>query len=329
MLFNIGSITVDGVDFYYSYAGVYMNLCLNNLMENPFDDDDYHNSNRVLISCFLNQLVFRNTDKNEIFQAEYAGTCYYYRTDCIQITMNLRDYLRLVSKEFINVTPTMPLGLEMYTVDMLGAPFNHLWFNLRIEPDDPIEFDVILNLNSYVGITDIDYWTDEGILLIHFTTFIEVATVNASKLSLSAISRNNNQDANNTVNITSGEILNQSPSLARSVGIKLTVSDLALLASKGICNGGNIFQACYLDIKSGFAVAYFGFGVSPCTEQFSPLRDLTRGCSTGHQVNNFRRALTGELNVNHQGRIQQVAEGAQAPPWLGKIICLCLTQLAD
>ncbi len=26
-----------------------------------------------------------------------------------------------------------------------------------------------------------------------------------------------------------------------------------------------------------------------------------------------------------QGRIQQVAEGAQAPPWLGKIICLCLT----
>ncbi len=26
-----------------------------------------------------------------------------------------------------------------------------------------------------------------------------------------------------------------------------------------------------------------------------------------------------------QGRVQQVAEGAQAPPCLGKIICLCLT----
>ncbi len=117
--------------------------------------------------------------------------------------------------------------------------------------------------------------------MIHFTSFIEVATVNVSKLSLS---RNNNQDANNTVNITSGEILNQSPSLARSVGIKLTLSDLALLASKGICTGGNksFIQDCYLDIKSGFAATYHGGSVSP---------------STGRQVNNFQRALTGELNV--------------------------------
>ncbi len=29
--------------------------------------------------------------------------------------------------------------------------------------------------------------------------------------------------------------------------------------------------------------------------------------------------------MHYQGRIQQVAEGAQAPPCLGKIICLCLT----
>ncbi len=34
-------------------------------------------------------------------------------------------------------------------------------------------------------------------------------------------------------------------------------------------------------------------------------------------------ACTNELQ--YQGRIQQVAEGAQAPPCLGKIICLCLT----
>ncbi len=40
--------------------------------------------------------------------------------------------------------------------------------------------------------------------------------------------------------------------------------------------------------------------------------------------------LTSDINwANHacsyQGRIQQVAEGARAPPCLGKIICLCLT----
>ncbi len=177
--------------------------------------------------------------------------------------------------EFINATSTTT-PLEMYTADMFVVPFN-----LRIEPDDPIEFDVIVDFNSYVGITDTDYWTDEGILLIHFSTFIVVATVNASKLSLS---RNYYQDANNTVIIKSGEIWNQSPSLARYVGIKLTLSDLALLASKGICTGSNksFIQDCYLGVQSGFAAAYHGASVSP---------------STGHQVNNFQSALTGELNV--------------------------------
>ncbi len=284
----IGSITVDRVVFYYSYTGVNMDIYFNNLMENPFYDDEYYsyyyyyyyfNTRQVLdVPCFFNQLVFRNTDTNEIFQAEYVGTCISYDTNHVRITMNPRDHLKLVVDEFINdnTTSTMPLGLEMYTADMFVVPFN-----LRIEPDDPIEFDVIVNLNSYAGITDIDYWTDEGILLIHFDTFIEVATVDASKLSLSAISRNNNLD---TVNITSGEILNQSPSLARSVGIKLTLSDLALLASKGICTGGNrsFVQDCYLGVQSGFAAAYHGASVSP---------------NNGHQVNNFRRALTGELKL--------------------------------
>ncbi len=289
----IGSITVDRVRFYYSYTDeLYIYLSFNNLMENPFYDyvykdffRDYNyyyylniNPRAYMLDepCFLNQLVFRNTDTNEIFQAEYAGTCTSGDTHDVQITMNPRDYFKLVVDEFINATSTMPLGLEMYTADMLGAPFN-----LRIEPDDPIEFDVSdEDLHPiYAEITDTDYWTDEGILLIHFNTFIEVATVNVSKLSLY---RNNNRDANNTVNITSGEILNQSPSLARSVGIKLTLSDLALLASKGICTESNrSFVQCRYQIQSGFA-AYFG-------ERVFRSRD-------GY-VNNFRRALTGELNV--------------------------------
>ena len=250
-------------------------------MENPFYDYDYYyvyffNNRQVFdVPCFLNQLVFRNTDTNEIFQAEYAGTCSSYDTNNVQITMNPRDYLKLVVDEFINTTSTTT-PLEMYTADMFVVPFN-----LRIEPDDPIECDVRKNLYSNARVTDTDYWTDEGILLIHFNTFIEVATVDVSKLSLS---RNYYQDANNTVNITSGEILNQSPSLARSVGIKLTLSDLALLASKGICTGSNksLIQDCYLSIQSGFAALYHGVSVSP---------------STGYSANTFQRALTGELNV--------------------------------
>ncbi len=53
--------------------------------------------------------------------------------------MDPRDYLRLNLGKFINTTSTMPL--EMYTAEMLGDPFD-----LRIEPYDAIECDVILRL---------------------------------------------------------------------------------------------------------------------------------------------------------------------------------------
>ena len=256
-------------------------------MENPFYDesddyDDYYyyyyyqSFNRVYgVPCILTQFAFRNTHTNEIFQAEYAGTCESYSTDHIRITMNPRDFLRMVVNEFIDTNSTTPLGLEMYTADMLEAPFN-----LRIEPDDPIEFDLRLNLNSYNIGRYLDYWTDEGILLIHFYYFIDVATVNASKLSLSRSSYYQ-RDANNTVNITGGELLNQSPGLTLSVAIKLTSNDQALLASKGICTGdtGNSIRDCYLAVESGFAAAYFG-----------PVVYSTRVYS----VNKIRRAPIGE-----------------------------------
>ena len=240
-------------------------------MENPF----LNYQSFADIQCFLNKIVFRNTHTNEIFQAEYAGRCTSYDSIAIQIKMNPRDYLRMVVSEFIDTNSTTPLGLEMYTADMLGAPFN-----LQIEPDEAIECDLRTNLMFNVRITDPDYWTDERILLIHFTTFIDVATVNASKLSLSL---NHNQDANNTVNITGGEILNQSPGLTLSVAIRLTFSDQALLASKGICMWNDGFNLpCYVGIESGFAAGYFGVEVSP---------------TTGNSVYNFWRAPTGNHNV--------------------------------
>ncbi len=275
-----GSVSVDRVGFSYTYSGVNIHIYFNNLMENPFYDDDYddyyyyyyRSFNLVLdVPCILSQFAFRNTHTNEIFQAEYLGTCNSYSANRIQITMNHRDFLRMVVNEFIDTNSTTPLGLEMYTADMLGAPFN-----LQIQPDDAIEFNVTLNLNTYIGIRYLDYWTDEGILLIHFTAFIDVATVNASKLSFS---RNYNRDANNTVNITGGKILNQSPGLTSSMAIRLTSSDQDLLDSKGICTGGFIYD-CYLSIELGFATAYFGKEVIP---------------NTGYSVNYIRRAPTGTL----------------------------------
>ncbi len=178
--------------------------------------------------------------------------------------------------EFIDTNSTTPLGLEMYTAGMLGAPFN-----LQIEPDNAIECGVTLDLNFIVRISGLDYWTNEGILLIHFNTFIDVATVNASKLSLSLSSRYN-RDVNNTVNITGGEILNQTPGLTSSVAIKLTSNNQDLLVSKGIiwANSSSIYDS-FVVLESGFAVTYFGTEVS---------------LTTRYLVRNFRRAPTGEQN---------------------------------
>ena len=265
------------MDFYYFSDAVDIQILFNNLMENPFvNDDEFFSVDHTSdVPCFLNQFVFRNTYTNEIFQAEYGGACESDRVNSILITMNLRDFLRMVRNEFIDTTSTMPV--EMYSPDMLGAPFN-----LRIEPNNAILCDLRLNLH-HVFIYSFDYWTDEGILLIHFNAFIDVATVNASKLSLS---RDYYQDdINDLVYITGGEVLNQSPGLTSSVAIRLTSSDLALVASTGICTGsdGNFIDDCYLDTKSGFATAYYGIEVDPTASDtyFSYFIDKIRTASTG------------------------------------------------
>ena len=292
-LLFIGSVSVERVDFYYYYHGVNINIYFNNLMENPFYNDNYYNYyyynynyQSSDVPCILNQLVFRNTHTNEVFQPEYTGTCNSYSTNIIQITMNPRDFLRLFENEFINTTSTTSLDLEMYTADMLGAPFN-----LQIQPDEAVEFVLRLSLSSYVQIRSSDYWTNEGILLIHFNNFIDVATVNASKLSLSRTSSYYyNRDASNTVNITGGEILNQSPGLTLSVAIRLTSNDHDLLSSKRICTGGNesSIYDCYIGTESGFATAYFGAEVYPTSNYIY---------FGGYTVNKIQRAPTGEQNV--------------------------------
>ncbi len=220
--------------------------------------------------CFLNTLVLRNKNTNETFQAEYPGSCTrpYYR-NYVVVKMNSRDYFRLLSNKFINITSTT-VSLEMYNADnMFVYPFN-----LRIEPDDAIQCDVILHLTN-LKIHEIDYWINEGILLILVNTLLDVATVNVSKLLL-------HRDANNTavnVNIMSGEILNQSPGLTSSVAIRLTLTDQDLLVSKGICTYD---QACFISIKSGFAATHYG----------QEVRSFD-----GYPVYNRGTAPTGKRNV--------------------------------
>ncbi len=205
------------------------------------------------VPCFLNELVFKNTNTNETFQAEYPGSCQASKNSIINIRINPRDYLRMVSDEFINATSTTPIRIEVYTADTLGYPFN-----LRIEPNDTIESSVSLNTYSYVGVNNLDYWIDEGIFMIHFNALIDVDTIDTSTLSLS--SSRYDEYGNNTVNITGAEVLNEGPGLASSVGIRITSSDRALLASKGICVSGGVddIQDCFISLEEGFAVSHFG-----------------------------------------------------------------------
>ena len=262
-----------------------MNIFFNNLMENPFlsyDDYQSFDSSMSDVPCFLNQLIFKNRDTNETYQAEYTGTCNSDAVNSIRIDMNPRDYFRLVSDEFLDTTlETIPL--EMYTADMLGAPFN-----IRIESNDTVECDLIWNRYSFVGINELDYLADEGIILLHLNTLIDVSTVDPNMLSLS---RDSFRDTNNTINMTDSEVLNLSPGLTTTIAIQLTLSDREVVASKEICTRLDN-QDCYLVIESGFAAAYFGEEVSP---------------NSGYQINNIQRAPTGEQNDSNAWKFSVLA----------------------
>ncbi len=83
-----------------------------------------------------------------------------------------------------------------------------------------------------------DYWINEGIILFHFCALMDVETFDLSREILVSSSRSDRNE-NNTLVLTSAEILNESPGLALSVGIRMTSSDQALLASRGICVAGD------------------------------------------------------------------------------------------
>ena len=277
---NIGSVTLNRLVFQFSYNQVSMNLYFSNVMEpNPFLNNGYYYDRfrrpyDIDAPCFLNQLIFKNTNTSETFQADCPGSCNSYDDNRVDITMDPRDYLRMISDKFINTTSanatSTNIALEMYTAAALEAPFY-----VRIEPNDTVQCDVILNLggSQFVGISysPADYWINEDIIVIHFTSLIDVATVNASKLSLSR--GGYDQYGNNIVNIAGGEILNESPGLTQSVAIRLTSSDRALLASKRICTAGgrNFIRDCYFTLEEGFAASYYGeessyFGTYPVSD---------------------------------------------------------------
>ncbi len=285
----IGSVTLDRLVFQFRYDQVFMSLYFSNVTErNPFlyiyngyFSDPFYHPYDIDAPCFLNKLIFKNTNTSETFQADCPGSCTSYNDNCVNIRMDPRDYLRMVSVEFINTTSASAtstnIALEMYTVAALEAPFY-----VQIEPNDTFQCDVTLNFRSSVHIIYFDYWINEEIVIIHFNLLIDVTTVNASKLSLSRESYD--QYGNNTVNITGGEILNESPGLTQSVAIRLTSSDRALLTSKGICTAGGVdfIQDCYLSLEGGFTASYFG-------EESSYF--------SGYPVSNFGSRAPSELKV--------------------------------
>ena len=247
------------VEFYYGYFDVSMNFYFNNLIENPFlsyGDYYYDMFNSMSeVPCFMNQLVFKNANTNETFQAEYPGNCQSYFRDLIQIRMNPRDYLRMITDEFINATSTMRVPMEMYTVDTLAAPLD-----IQIQSNDTFSCDFFRNTYSYISINEIDYWIDDRIILIHFGALMDVSSVDLSvELALSSVRQS--QDGNNTVVLTGVEVLNESPGLAQSVAIRISTSDRALLVSKGICvrdfDAESRIQDCYLNLEEGFLTSHF------------------------------------------------------------------------
>ncbi len=258
-LYFIDSVRLVQVEFHYGYFDVSVNLYFDNLIENPFLSygDYYYETvdNMSEVPCFMNQLVFKNANTNETFQAEYSGRCQTFSRDFIQIRMNPRDYLRMITDEFINATSTTRVPMEMYTVDTLAAPLD-----IQIQSNDTFSCNFFRNTYSYISINEIDYWIDDRIILIHFGAIMDVSSVDLSlELSLSSVRQS--QDGNNTVVLSGVEVLNESPGLAQSVAIRISTSDRALLVSKGICvrdfDAESRIQDCYLNLEEGFLTSHF------------------------------------------------------------------------
>ena len=208
------------------------------------DDED--------VDCFAEKLVF--TDGVTTFTPQYHGYCYSYSLNMIGLELDPRDYLAFIQIGFAD-TRDEPPALFVYTTDTAseyGYPLE------AISTDSPINCTYFIS-NYAFGWDDMEYFVEEGILLFHFSTFINVSSLNLTVLELSPIYQYQGRSSNNTLNVTTGKLLTQPvDGLAINVAIRLSASDRMFLKDNSICT--NITN-CIVYWSESLAMSYHGYPI--------------------------------------------------------------------
>ena len=201
------------------------------------------------MDCFADKLVF--TDGVSTFSPIYNGYCYSYSSQQVIVELDPRDFLSFIQLGFA----TAPDGV--YPALNISTNSKALEGDFTIEPitaEDPINATYFVS-NYNIGYDDIEYFVEDGILVFHFSTFIQFSSLNISVFEISSeyLSLRNEE---NTRGITESEatILTEPIyDLAITIAILLGASDRAFFEDNYICtNRTNCIMYWTPDLATSF-----------------------------------------------------------------------------
>ena len=205
------------------------------------------------MQCFAEKLVF--TDGVTTFTSQYHGHCYSYSSSQVILELDPRDFLVFIRIGFTNPQDEPP-ALYMYTIDT-ASEYGYLLET--ITADNPLNCTYYIS-NSAFGLKDIDYFAKEGILVFHFSAFVNVSSFNFTVLQLSSVYYYSGiQSPNNTLSLTGGELLTQPvDGLVNNAVIRLPATDRMFLKNKTICTNRT---NCIVSWSQNFALSYNGYPI--------------------------------------------------------------------
>ena len=213
---------------------------------NPFYfeyDYGYDYLNREIVDCFANKLVFTNGSVS--FSPKYTGSCKTYDPELIRIQLDQRDYFGFINIGFATI-PNPSLGLFTRNEDTILGNF----------PIQPISENSPLNVTSTNSDDEFyfsfaDFFLGEGVLLLHFSTFVRLSSLNISLLTLRSSSRIMQSPSRI---LTGGDILNSAPNdVTIDVAIRLTDEDRVFMEENDICTNDD---NCYVHFEPGFVHSF-------------------------------------------------------------------------
>ena len=211
-------------------------------IDNPFYyeyDYGYEFLNRVIVDCFANKLVF--TNGSVLFSPKYTGYCQASQPEWIAIELDRRDYFRFINNYGIATNTNLTLGLFTNNKATVGN------FPLQPIPENsPLNVtSIISDRYFYFDLYFADFFRGEGVLLLHFSTFVRLSSLNISLLTLGS-TRRIMQSSSHV--LTGGDILTSAPTdIAIDVAIRLTNEDRVFMEENDICTND---VNCYVHYES-------------------------------------------------------------------------------